>query len=219
MSLEKSCVRISALMIRSGTFGGDNFGISSSYKIVILFFSLLILCGCATGGKKHPPQKKISQAPESEYSAKVLRPSFLKKEGTTLIVVPFTAGIGVEADKDLDRISLWIVKGIIDTLNRYRYDTRFKVLPIQEADQADLVIQGHITGRKKIKTRKNWMFPIQEVVLSVEARMTERKTGNLVLIYSRQRKAPLTKEEINDEMILAQELGKDIAIYILGDVL
>ena len=185
-----------------------------SYKIVILFFSLLIFCGCATGGTKHPPKKKIFQEPESDYSAKVLRPSFLKKEGASLIVVPFTAGIDVEADKDLDHLSLMIVKGVMDTLNK---DGRhFKIFTAEEADKADFIIQGHITHRENSKARKKWMFRPKEVTLSVEARMTERKTGNLILIYSRHRKAPLTKEKRTDELTLAQQIGQDIAEYILG---
>ena len=186
------------------------------YRRIILFFSLLIFCGCATGGTKHPSKKKISPEPESDYSAKVLRPSFLKKEGASLIVVPFTAGIGVEADKDLGRLSLMIVKGIVDTLNKDgRY---FKILTAPEADQADLMIQGHITRRENSEAGKNWMFRPKEMILSVEARMTERKTGNLVLIYSRQRKAPASKEKRDDEMTLAQQMGRDIAEYILEQV-
>ena len=186
------------------------------YRLVILSFSLLILCGCATGRVKHPPKKKISQEPESEYSAKVLRPAFLKKEGATLIVVPFTAGTGVEADNDLDRLSLMIVKGIIDTLNKD--GKHFKILAAEEADKADFIIQGHVTHPENLEHHRAWMFSLKEISLSIEARMTERKTGNLVLIYSRQRKAPFTKEKKEEEMTLAQQLGEDLTEYILGQV-
>ena len=184
-------------------------------RLGILFFSFLILCGCATGGAKHPAKKKISPEPESEYSAKILRPALLKKAGANLIVVPFTAGVGVEADQELDRLSLMIVKGVVDTLNTN--GAHFKILAAPEADQGDLLIQGHITHRENPQ-QKNWMFPPKEAALSVEVRMTERKGGHLVLIYSRQRKAPATKEKRADERTLAQQIGQDIAEYVLGQV-
>ncbi len=189
-----------------------------NYKIFIFCSFLLIFCwGCATGGAKHSSKKESLKDPELD-SGKVLRPSLLKQEGMmTLIVVPFTAGIGVEANQDLDLVSLWIVKGIISTVNRY--GAHFKILPAEEADKADLIIQGHITRREKTQTGQKWMFRPQEMILSVEARMTERKTGNLVLIYSRGRKAPVTKEKRANEVILAQQIGFDIAFYILRDVL
>lgn len=165
-------------------------------------------------GGKHSLSQKSLKEPELDYSAKVLRPSLLKKEGTSLMIVPFTAGIGVEANQDLDRLSLMIVKGTIDTLNEYT--TPFEILNPQEADRADLIIQGHITYRKNPKARKSWMFRSKETTLSVEAKITERKTGSLVLIYSRQRTAPATGEKKDEEMILAEQIGQDLAKYILG---
>ena len=183
-------------------------------RLVVFIFSLLILCGCATGGKKHPSAKKISREPKSEYSAKILRPAFLKKDGASLVVVPFTAGIGVEADSDLDRLSLMIVKRIIDALNKD--GKHFKILPAEEADKADFIIQGHITHPENLERHRVWMFSAKEVSLSIEARMAERKTGNLILIYSRELSAPLTKEKRADELSLAQQMGQDIAEYLLG---
>lgn len=204
-----------------------------NYRIFILCSSLLILgWGCAAGSAKHSLKKESLEQSESDYSAVVLRPSFLKKEGASLIVMPFTAGVGVEANKELERLSLMIVKGAIDTLNKE--GTRFKILFAQEADQADFIIQGHITHRINPEARRGWMFRPQEAVLSVESKMTERKSGNLVLIYSRERKAQFlapsrvprngrraqSKDVIvkEDEMMLAEHLGRDIAEYVLEQV-
>ncbi len=184
------------------------------------------------GGAKHSVKKESLKEPELDYSAVVLRPSFLKKEGTSLIVVPFTAGVGVEANKDLDRLSLMIVKGVIDTFNKD--GVHFKIFTSEQTDKVDFIIQGHITHRVNPEARRGWMFRPQEAVLSVEAKMTERKSGNLILIYSRQRQAQLlmksgvlrkgrgaqSKDVIvrEDEMTLAQHLGQDIAEYILEQV-
>lgn len=186
-----------------------------NYKIFILCFSLLIFCwGCATGNTKHSSKKENLKEPESDYSAVVLRPSFLKEKGASLIVVPFTAGVGVEANKDLDRLSLMIVKGMIDTLNKD--GVHFKIFPAEEADQADFIIQGHITHRINPRALRGWMFRPQEAVLSMEAKMTERKSGDLILIYSRQRQARSKDVIVREgEMTLAEHLGQDIAQYIL----
>ena len=132
------------------------------------------------------------------------------------MIVPFTAGVEVVADKDLDRLSLMIVKGITETLQKQ--NTPFKILPASDAQNADFVIQGHITGRERSRARVNWISYSQKYSLSVDARMTERATGDLILIYSRQRETPSAKESQDNEMNLARQLGQDIAEYILGQV-
>lgn len=187
------------------------------YKIFILCFSGLIFCGgCATGKGRLFSKKENFKEPEPEYSSVVLRPSFLKKEGAGLIVVPFTAGVGVEANKDLDRLSLMIVKGVIDTLNKD--GVHFKILSSQEADKADFIIQGHIIHRVNPQAHRGWMFRPRDAVLSVESKMTERKSGNLILIYSRERKVKFLENGTEDETALARHLGQDIAEYILEQV-
>ena len=44
------------------------------------------------------------------------------KNGKNIAVVPFTAGVGVEANEDLDRIALMIVKGISDVFEVPNYN-------------------------------------------------------------------------------------------------
>ena len=183
-------------------------------KYIFLLIFPFFVCGCIFFPHKKPSPLQEVKESGSDFSAKVTRGWLLKKEGMSLMIVPFTAGVGVVADKDLDRLSLMIVKGIMDTLQKQ--NTPFKILPASQAQDADFVVRGHITGRARARARVNWISYSQKYSLSVDARMTERATDNLILMYSRQRETPSAKEKQDDEMNLAWQLGQDIAEYILA---
>ena len=179
------------------------------FKIILVTPLIVVsIAGCAL-----IPTKKFSHHNKKSpalYSANVMRPALLK-EGASVVVVPFTAGTDVEATQDLQRVSLMVLKGIVGTLQND--NIHLKVFSSEDAGKADLVIQGHITRRESsVGSSKKWLFHSKAVVLALEARVMERKTGDLVLIFSQEQKADLTQK---DELTLAQEMGKDIAAFLL----
>ncbi len=181
------------------------------HAVLFLLAIVFIVGGCALiPSKKTSINKEFHPVP----SANVMRPALLK-EGASVVVVPFTAGTDVEATQDLQRVSFMIVKGIVGALQIDH--TPLKVFSSENADKSDLVIQGHITRREtSIGSSKKWLFHSKKIVLALEARVTERKTGDLVLIFSQERKADLTQE---DELTLAREMGEDIAAFLLKQVM
>ena len=184
-----------------------------SFLKIVLPVSLVMVftVGCALLPAKKPPlQNKELQV---FHSANVMRPALLK-EGSGIVVVPFSAGPNVESTPALERVSLMIVKGTMDALND---DSHLKVFSSADADKSDLVIQGHITRRDiDAKGARKWLlFHSKENVLALEARVTERETGNLVLVFSQQRKADINQK---DELTLAREMGKEIAEFLFKQV-
>ena len=181
----------------------------SVFKIVLpVSLILLFSIGCALlPAQKNPLENK---EPYTLHSANIMRPALLK-EGRSIVVVPFSAGPNVEATQDLERVSLMIVKGTVGALND---NSHLKVFSSADADKPDLVIQGHITHREiDAKGARKWLlFHSKENVLALEARVTERTTGNLVVIFSQQRKADIHQK---DELTLAREMGKEIAEFLL----
>ena len=187
--------------------------LSFSFFKIVLSVSLVMVftAGCALlPAKRNPLQNKESQ---TFHSANVMRPALLK-EGRSVVVVPFSAGPNVEATQELERVSLMIAKGTVGALND---NSHLKVFSSADADKSDLVIQGHITRREiDAKGARKWLlFHSKENVLALEARVTERKTGNLVLIFSQQRKVDIHQK---DELTLAREMGKEIAEFLLSKV-
>ncbi|MCC6758170.1 MAG: hypothetical protein IT395_00905 [Candidatus Omnitrophica bacterium] len=149
---------------------------------VLCVFALINSLGCSQHRVK--PSAPI-QAIAPLKDARIFKPEQLAKGGN-LLVVPFSAGAGVEASDELDRLSLLIVKGIADVLAEH--GQQFKLLAAQDAQSADMVIKGRIievvekTGLSKPwgKKPKYLRLTIEGSVLGVEnddilAKFTEAK--------------------------------------------
>lgn len=118
------------------------------YRVYLLILVAVTSFSCS----HHAVDKKtvaVDSVPLQE--ARVIQPEKLASGGH-LLVVPFTAGVGVAANEDLDRISLQIIRGIADTLEVQ--GSPFKLLVDADSQEADLVIKGRVTlldQHKKIK--------------------------------------------------------------------
>ena len=153
---------------------------------------------------------RILPQDEPPIAARVLKKNSFNR-GEKLLIVPFTAGTGVEATSNLNRLSLMIVKGMDETLKKNH--APFEVLGSQDADQADLILQGHITQETESGIFKRWLFRKREAMVAVEGEVIEKRTGDLVLRFSHQRKTDLKSEW---EITLAEGIGEDIGVFLMN---
>lgn len=133
------------------------------------------------------------------------------KEGGKILIVPFKAGPNVEADEYLDKVSLMIVKGLTDILETS--DAQWQIIKSsEEASQADLIIEGHVTALSK-PSKMNRMVMQHKKNLGVKGKMMDQKTGKTVLVFTDSKKTDSRKE---DHKYLGFLIGQDVAKFILS---
>lgn len=126
------------------------------------------------------------------------------------MVVPFSAGPNVEANEDLDKIALMIVRGILDTIGENHDTLR---LVYSEQDDPDLVLDGRVVALNHPSTLKKWTLMDTKKFLAVEGKLVDYETGYAVVYFSDEQKA---KKGSEDQRLLGLRAGQNIGKYILS---
>jgi hypothetical protein len=176
-------------------------------------------------GKSAPsPVKEVSGAkpvdiPNEKPVQYVLKGQLVDLErlssGGKVLVFPFAAGVGVEAGGQLDKASLMVIKGLSDVFEREDKGGLFTILTDENAREADLVIQGHITDIKISSKIGRWGLLKKVKRLSVEGKMLEMNSGKTVAIFSDQTR---TGDPDEDLKALGYRLGQNIGKFLLFGV-
>ena len=129
-----------------------------------------------------------------------------------VLTVPFSACEGVEATDHIDKDALKIVKGIYDVLKEN--GGNFEVLVADNAYIADTVLKGHIVeAMVPVRGMKGWIKRGKKKVLSVEGKMVDKNSQEVILYFSHQ-------QETKDGKITLEQLGlvmgKDIGKFIVS---
>ncbi len=184
----------------------------NSFRFAAFFLGLFLLSGCAwlglsrnvVGDKNIPGETSVADS--FVKTGKVIDVERLKKGGKVL-VVPFSAGVNVTADERSDKIALMIVKGIADELK----EGRFQILSDENAQEADLIITGHVTGAARPSKWSWWFFKRSQNTVSVEGRMADAASGAAVLVFTHSARASAREK---DHAQLGYDIGKDIGRFI-----
>ena len=130
-------------------------------------------------------------------------------EGGKVLVVPFVAGPRVYATDATQRVSLFIVKSLTETLESTA--SAFEFLGGDRAHEAELIIRGRIVGVTPRK--KFWqIFPSRKKFLSVEGKLQDRKNSRDLLLFSHKIESDEAGMTLND---LGSKMGVEIAKFIL----
>lgn len=181
-------------------------------RSAVLFSVLFSLAGCAWLGlfKNAAGNEKISGevavADSFVKAGKVIDARRLK-EGGKLLVVPFSAGANVVADERTDKIALMIVKGIADELK----ETRFQLVDDATAQEAQLVLTGHVTAGGEPSKWDRWVLRKTRNTLSVEGRMVDARTDAAILVFTHSARAATRRK---DHAQLGYDIGRDIGRFI-----
>lgn len=131
------------------------------------------------------------------------------KEGGRILIVPFTPGVNAVASEELERTSMMIVRGLVESLGSQ--NSPFRILDAASADSADLVLQGRIltmkeSGRlKKVALRKNKKY------LAVEGSIIDAKSGNIVFHFTDIQESRDKKRSFSE---LGSAIGQDIGNFL-----
>ena len=204
--------------------------IMKNLKTLFLIF-LCFLIGCAW----FKTNSSSSQGASLDgATGKIVLAERLKKGGR-LLVVPFSAGVGIEANEQCEKISLAIVRGIVDvfeennvglrqttlkdntdTSNLGQHDGgRFEILFSEDSRKADLIIEGHITDLRQPSQFQKWVLRKKTMRLSVEGRMVDRTTGEMILAFNDTQQSKNSKKSYQE---LGYLIGKDIGHFIVSGI-
>lgn len=182
----------------------------------IAIFLLCFCAGCAwlKGGEKSAGGLNAA-VPETLSSGlisegKVVNASALARGGR-LLVVPFTAGAGVEANEELDRATLMIIKGMADTLGEN--DPSFEVLSGEDASMADFILRGHVIRYRKPSILRRWVMRDRRARLEVEGRLLNARSKETILLFAHARERA---EGAGADKDLGYAIGEDLGRFLLS---
>ena len=174
----------------------------------VLILGLSFFYGCSLLGGK---PKVVSTKVEAIQSAKIIDLKQYQKGGK-LVIVPFSAGAGVEASKDSDRIALKIVQGMVEVL--HEQSSQFTVVLGEAAHETDLVLRGYITGLQNPRLKDKFLLRGPKRMLMIRGKMTDRQTGEAIWVFTG-KKESLQPED--DFLHLGYLIGRDIGQYLTQD--
>ncbi|MBF0619958.1 MAG: hypothetical protein HQL19_07315 [Candidatus Omnitrophica bacterium] len=173
--------------------------------------NLLILCVLcsliSTGCLWFSGQRPSVAMPAA--SVEILRPDLLLKS-QTFFFEPFSAGDKAEASLQLDRMALFMVKGVSDAL--LEGASPLRLVAAEKSAEADLVLRGHIEEFSVAGGWKKVFFQKEQAVLVVRGELVSRATGDVVaVIYGRKK----WRTDGHDTDQTAYQAGQDIGRKLL----
>ncbi len=143
-------------------------------------------------------------------SSQVVDPKRLK-EGGKIAIIPFAAGADVEANEELDKIALMIIRGVSETLSDAHEN--LKVVFDEDAKTADFILEGHVTALTAPGTLDRWVMGNRKMELSVKGKLVDQKTQQLVAVFTDHKKSQNKGEDFRQ---LGFKIGQDIANFLLN---
>lgn len=180
---------------------------------IFVFLGIFFLSGCG-----HIKPHEISSVVESDQQnrssvSRVVEPKLLNRDPSNLIIIPPTAGVGVQANQSLERISLTLVKSITNAIDQS--GSSIKVLASEDAEQSNLILRGHVMYWGKIRKSKFLILSQWTVSLAVEIKVFDRESGKLVLIFNEEKSSLMNKNMDDLGLELAQEIGEDVVRFMM----
>lgn len=205
--------------------------IMKQFILALCVMSFFVLSGCAnlqipflgksSNQAKIPDQsdsheKEVLEPNEYVDKGRIVNAQRLK-EGKNLAIIPFKAGVDVEANEELDKTALMIVKGISDAFaedhtGKHAY---FNILTAENSSEANLIAKGHIVKMTRLSKIRRWISFNRKKILSVSGKITDIKTGETVLIFTDHAESNVKSEEYRE---LGYRIGKNIGRFILSGV-
>lgn len=155
-------------------------------RSVVFFSVLFFLSGCAWLGLSRNTigsEKGSGGAVTRSFvkTGKIIDAERLKRGGK-LLIVPFKAGVDVEANEQSDKIALMIVKGIADELKEH--GPSFQILGSDNAQKADFIMTGYVTTVAEPSRLARWILMKSQRTLSVEGRMVEAASNKTIMFFT-----------------------------------
>jgi hypothetical protein len=177
-------------------------------KVLILLI-ILGLNGCAW---LSPHRSSQPEAVISLQSGRIIDKEVLDK-GRTVCIIPFSPGVNVEANANVNRSALMIVKGLSEALKER--NSNLKVVFGDEAEYADLLITGRITEIKRTPFYKRWLRYPDILHMEIDAKMIDPANDRTVALFQNKKDSHNKQQTLQE---LGFMLGKDIGNYLAATI-
>lgn len=177
-------------------------------RILLFCFcgSVFLLTSCV-----HGPVKKTIEQNAASMSGSVVDEALLL-EGGDLALVPFKAGSKAEANDELDRLSMMVLKGIKESLDENDQNISLHVVNETEA-KPQIVLEGYFEEYSKTNRVSRMMMHPNKSTLTLEGDLWLVSTGKRLLTFSIKKKFNPKKEKSMD---IAYAMGKEIGRFIVS---
>lgn len=173
-------------------------------QLLILIFSINIFSGCHWFSQESPPNPVVRK----NDSTQIVDRQRLQKGGK-IVITAFTAGPDVEASDLLDQVSLSLVKGVSDVLTQEA--NAFEVLTAEQAQEADFIIEGHVTKLGRSSKLARWILRRKKVSVAVRGKMRDVVTGEPVLLFKEKQDAVSPQADYRGPAVqLGEKIGHQI---------
>ncbi len=173
-----------------------------------LFFSVVVflLSSCAHS----PVAKKELQENVAAITGSVTDQALLT-EGGDLALTPFKAGPRAEDNEELDHLSMMVLKGIKETLDRQ--NTSLHIIDSEEA-KPQIVLEGYFEEYSKTGRAARMMMHKNKSSLVAEGNLWLVSTGKRLLTFSIKKKFNPKKEKPSN---VAYAMGCEIGTFIASN--
>ena len=178
------------------------------------FLVILVLIGasgCSWFTSREASKLSTSASPGQTIDfGRIIEKDILRKGGN-IIFIPFSAGPGIEANDEQDKIALMIVDGFADVIE----DGKTKLKIVTQVEKADFIIEGYITERAQPGKMKRWMPGNDSISLGVSGEIRSAKGDRLLAVF-RHRKEDKTKNMTH--RILGRNIGRETAQFLVSEL-
>lgn len=175
------------------------------------FISCVVICALLVLSPGCAGLKKERAVSSYSFDGKVLDTDKLKAGGK-IFLVPFSAGVGVEASEALDEAALMLIKGIYEELSAT--NSVLTVLTSEQGASPDFILRGHFIRWSSASAGgiKRLLPGGPQRVIGIEGEVVERSTGKVLIHFSDIKEAV---EKADDHRVLGFDIGKDVGRFIL----
>lgn len=168
----------------------------------------VVLGGCAWLA----PSKKAQTVSLSDSHIQLIDASLIPR-GSTLKVLPFRAGPGIEAGKDFDKMAFSLSRGLVQGFQpSIEY---FQILENFVEEEPDFIARGRIVDFGTRSWIQKMFFRRLVPSLSVEGEIIQSSSGKILVVFHENRRAKSQQQSHSD---VAYLIGQNIAVEILGKI-
>ncbi|MBF0490869.1 MAG: hypothetical protein HQL15_09735 [Candidatus Omnitrophica bacterium] len=170
--------------------------------LIVAIFSFVYVSSAYAATKQKGVEEKVDSVVGSLLDRETLG------QGGDIALVPFKAGAKAEANDELDRLSLMIIRGIKESLDAQK--NAFHVVD-PEKTQPRMALQGYIDEFSKTGKLRKMMFRPAESCIALEGEVWLISNGQRLLSFSEERRFNPKKEKT---LSVAYDMGRSIGDYL-----
>lgn len=176
---------------------------------LITLFLITSLYGCSFFHRKG-----TLESPSNPFvqSGKIVSKEKLSIGGK-LLIIPFSPGEDVAATSYMENVALMVVKGISEII--MESDSPIEILMAHNSDMAQMIISGKVVRMSSTTGIKKWLLNKRRKSLSVQGKLVDRKTGQVIMYFSHERKTSGREGSFENIGLM---IGKDIGRFILSGI-